>query len=152
MESRDNSTNSKSGRVNQKMKQIREILSRLPDDRREFLEEEVQAPGAEIEPQIKADDRGELLEREPQVEGLVWNLKREIVNSGLTHYRLAKMSGVDISGIDRFMSGERDLTFVSAGKLADALGLMLVSTGKPPETPEVAPEVAPAKASKKSRG
>ena len=132
MESRDNSTNSKSARVNQKMEQLREILSSLPDD------------------------RGELLEKEIQVEGLVWDLKREIVNSGLTHYRLAKMSGVDISGIDRFMSGERDLTFVSAGKLADALGLMLVSTGKPPETPaeapEEAPEVAPAKASKTSRG
>ena len=132
MEARDTSTNSKSARVNQKMEQLREILSSLPDD------------------------RGELLEKEIQVEGLVWDLKREIVNSGLTHYRLAKMSGVDISGIDRFMSGERDLTFVSAGKLADALGLMLVSTGKPPETPaeapEEAPEVAPAKASKKSRG
>ncbi len=128
MESRDNSTNSKSGRVNQMMEQLREILSSLPDDRRKLLEKGI------------------------QVEGLVWDLKREIVNSGLTHYRLAKMSGVDISGIDRFMSGERDLTFVSAGKLADALGLMLVSTGKPPETPEVAPEVAPAKASKKSRG
>lgn len=132
MESRDNSTNSKSGRVNQMMEQLREILSSLPDDRKELLE-------------------GEL-----QVEGLVWDLKREIVNSGLTHYRLAKMSGVDISGIDRFISGERDLTFVSAGKLADALGLMLVSTGKPPETPAEAPPETPpetpAKASKKSRG
>jgi hypothetical protein len=128
MESRDNSTNSKSGRVNQMMEQLREILSSLPDDRRELLEKEI------------------------QVEGLVWDLKREIVNSGLTHYRLAKMSGVDISGIDRFMSGERDLTFVSAGKLADALGLMLVSTGKPPETPAKAPPETPAKASKKSRG
>lgn len=128
MESRDNSTNSESGRVNQMMEQLREILSSLPDDRRELLEKGI------------------------QVEGLVWDLKREIVNSGLTHYRLAKMSGVDISGIDRFMSGERDLTFVSAGKLADALGLMLVSTGKPAEAPAEAPEVAPAKASKKSRG
>ena len=132
MESRDNSTNSKSGRVNQMMEQLREILSSLPDDRRELLEKEI------------------------QVEGLVWDLKREIANSRLTHYRLAKMSGVDISGIDRFMSGERDLTFVSAGKLADALGLMLVSTGKPPETPEEAPPETPpetpAKASKKSRG
>jgi transcriptional regulator with XRE-family HTH domain len=114
------------------MEQLREILSSLPDDRRELLEKEI------------------------QVEGLVWDLKREIANSRLTHYRLAKMSGVDISGIDRFMSGERDLTFVSAGKLADALGLMLVSTGKPPETPEEAPPETPpetpAKASKKSRG
>ena len=34
------------------------------------------------------------------------SLRRTIVQSGETHYRIAKMSGVDTRIIDRFVSGE----------------------------------------------
>lgn len=48
-----------------------------------------------------------------------------IKNSGLTQYRLAKMSGVSVTIICRFINGERSLALPTASKLADALGLEL---------------------------
>lgn len=56
---------------------------------------------------------------------IVSQLREAIVASGLTHYRLGKDSGVSVQTIGRFVSGERDLRFESAGKLAAALGLEL---------------------------
>ncbi len=53
-------------------------------------------------------------------------LRRAIRDSGLTHYRLAKDSGVSATILDRFMSGERGISFVTAAKIAGALGFVLV--------------------------
>jgi transcriptional regulator with XRE-family HTH domain len=52
-------------------------------------------------------------------------LKAAITKSGLTHYAIAKMTGVTAGQIDRFMSGERDLRLETAGQIAAALGLEL---------------------------
>ena len=49
------------------------------------------------------------------------DLKKAIRMSGLTHYSLAKLAGCAPSMLDRFMSGERDLRFSTAGRIADAL-------------------------------
>lgn len=52
-------------------------------------------------------------------------LRRAIIKSGKTHYRLGKDAGVAPEVIDRFVSGERDIRLVTAAKLADALRLQL---------------------------
>jgi transcriptional regulator with XRE-family HTH domain len=52
-------------------------------------------------------------------------LKAAIAKSGLTHYALAKVTGVTAGQLDRFMSGERDLRLSSASAIAAALGLEL---------------------------
>jgi len=53
-------------------------------------------------------------------------LRRLIVDSGMSHYALGKAAGVDPRQIDRFSDSERDLTLETAGKLAAALGVELV--------------------------
>ena len=64
-------------------------------------------------------------------------LRKAITTSGRSHYDLARASGVSISGLGRFVSGERDLTLATAGKLANVLGLTLdqPSTVKPSTGP-----------------
>jgi transcriptional regulator with XRE-family HTH domain len=54
-------------------------------------------------------------------------LKDAIKASGLTHYALAKVTGVTAGQLDRFMSGERDLRLNSAAAIAAALGMELRS-------------------------
>lgn len=58
-------------------------------------------------------------------ESLADELKREILQSGLTHYALGKLSDVSPSQIDRFAKGHRDLNVKCAGRLMKALGLRL---------------------------
>jgi plasmid maintenance system antidote protein VapI len=52
-------------------------------------------------------------------------LKAAIKASGLTHYALAKVTGVTAGQLDRFVSGERDLRLSSAAAVAAALGMEL---------------------------
>jgi hypothetical protein len=52
-------------------------------------------------------------------------LKRAIRESGLTHYRLSKLSGVPIPPIDRFMADTRGIQLETAERLAFVLGLVL---------------------------
>ncbi len=59
--------------------------------------------------------------------GLVDTLKRAITKSGLTHYAIGKLAACNPSQVDRFVSGERDLGLETAGRIAAALGLQLVT-------------------------
>jgi len=52
-------------------------------------------------------------------------LRKAILDSKVSAYRLAIESGVDQAAISRFVSGQRDLRLESAGKIANALGLRL---------------------------
>lgn len=52
-------------------------------------------------------------------------LRDAIRSSGLTVYAVAKKSGVGVDSVYRFMSGQRDLRFTAAAKIADTLGLEL---------------------------
>ena len=45
-------------------------------------------------------------------------------------YEVAKAAKVPLSSLTRFVDGERGLTLATADKLADALGLKLVETGR----------------------
>ena len=56
-------------------------------------------------------------------------LRRTIISSGKTHYRIGKDTAVDIKAIDRFVSGERPtLRSDTLDKLCQYLGLELKPT------------------------
>ena len=52
-------------------------------------------------------------------------LRHSLAHSGLTHYRIGKLSGVSIAIIGRFVAGTRDIRLETAAKLAAVLGLHL---------------------------
>ncbi len=52
-------------------------------------------------------------------------IRRAFKRSGLTAYRLSKLSGVSESALSRFLSGKMDLRLAVASKLCKALGLTL---------------------------
>jgi len=52
-------------------------------------------------------------------------LKRAVLDSGLSRYRLAKLSGLSQAQLSYFVNGKRSLTLPAAAKLAEALGLEL---------------------------
>jgi plasmid maintenance system antidote protein VapI len=72
------------------------------------------------------------------MKGKKWNdkkdielqLRRAIINSELTRYRLSQITGVPESVLCTFVSGKRSITMTTAAKLAKALGLELKSTRK----------------------
>jgi ribosome-binding protein aMBF1 (putative translation factor) len=55
-------------------------------------------------------------------------LKRALETSDLTVYEIAKRAEVSQIIISRFLSGERDIRMATADKLAQVLGLKLVSS------------------------
>ncbi|HUW80209.1 MAG TPA: helix-turn-helix transcriptional regulator, partial [Acidocella sp.] len=59
-------------------------------------------------------------------------LRRAIVVSGLSCYRIAQLSGVSEAALSRFMSRQRGLALASVDRLADVLGLQLTVKGEPP--------------------
>ena len=54
-------------------------------------------------------------------------LKRAIRDSDMTVYQIAKSAHVSQIIISRFLSGERDIRVATADKIANALGLKLMS-------------------------
>ena len=61
----------------------------------------------------------------PQPSGLVDQLREAMINSGETQYRIAKDSGVPQPVVNRFLNGERGISFETAGKLCAYLRLRL---------------------------
>lgn len=53
------------------------------------------------------------------------SLKLAIEKSGHSNYALSQLSGVSQSVLNRFTSGQRDITLDTAGKIAAALGAEL---------------------------
>jgi transcriptional regulator with XRE-family HTH domain len=52
-------------------------------------------------------------------------LRQTILDSGLSAYRLAQESGVNVAAVLRFRSGQRSLDLKSADRLAEVLDLEL---------------------------
>lgn len=52
-------------------------------------------------------------------------LRQAILDSGLSAYRMATESGVNVAAVLRFRSGERSLKLESVDRLAEVLGLEL---------------------------
>jgi transcriptional regulator with XRE-family HTH domain len=57
-------------------------------------------------------------------------VRRAIEASGKSRYRICKEAGIDKAAMSRFMSGERGLTLRVLDRLAEYLGLELVSRQK----------------------
>lgn len=73
-------------------------------------------------------DRQQLvMEQAMSQSNLVETLRDEIKASGYTHYALAKLCNISPAILDRFMTGERDLRLATAAKIAEVIGLKLVS-------------------------
>jgi len=58
-------------------------------------------------------------------------LRQAIEHSGLTLYRIAKDAGIAYPVLRRFAKGERDLTLVTASRLADYFGMRLTRPRRP---------------------
>jgi predicted XRE-type DNA-binding protein len=63
-------------------------------------------------------------------------IRDAVDQSGLTRYRIYKMTGIDQSTLSRFMAGKSGFTLKSLDKLADALGLRVVANGLPKQRKE----------------
>lgn len=55
-------------------------------------------------------------------------LRRAIVDSEHSQYKLAQLTGVDSGTLSRFVNGQRSIALDTADKLCKALGLKLVKT------------------------
>lgn len=60
-------------------------------------------------------------------------IRAAIENCGMSRYRIAKETGVDPAALCRFMQGRVGLTTDTLDKLADCIGLRIV-TDKPRKT------------------
>jgi hypothetical protein len=58
-------------------------------------------------------------------------LRDAILESGITPFRLAEMSGVNRTILCHFLKGRRSMVLTTAAHLADTLGFELVKTRKP---------------------
>ncbi len=67
------------------------------------------------------------LPRQPISDSLSDAVKQAIRQSDMTIYQIAKRAGISQIMISRFLSGERDIRLGTADKLANALGLKLIS-------------------------
>ena len=63
--------------------------------------------------------------KRPKVELVSQAVRRAVVGSGLSLYRLSVDSGVSYAALHRFMAGERSLSLDGIDKLAAHLGLEL---------------------------
>ena len=55
-------------------------------------------------------------------------LRKAILQSGMSRYRLGQLTGVDKAVLSNFVNRKRSVTLTTAGKLAKALGLELRAT------------------------
>ena len=58
-------------------------------------------------------------------------LKKAIIKSELTQYRIAKLANISHASMSQFVNGNRSLSLTVASKLATALGFELVMKKRP---------------------
>lgn len=63
-------------------------------------------------------------------EDIEQQLKETLINSPLSRYRIAKMTGLSEAQLSYFVNGKRTLTLTTAAKLAKVLGLELKTKQK----------------------
>ena len=64
-------------------------------------------------------------ERQPILDALARNLKRELKAGGLKQQDLAKLTGIAGSHISSYCNGKHEMGAVTLKKIADALGVSL---------------------------
>ncbi|TKJ34635.1 MAG: hypothetical protein CEE38_17345 [Planctomycetes bacterium B3_Pla] len=63
-------------------------------------------------------------------ENMEQRLKRAVLTSNMSRYRIAKLSGLSEAQLSYFVNDKRSLTLPAAAKLAMALGLELIQKKK----------------------
>lgn len=63
--------------------------------------------------------------RKPPLPTLADQLRAAVADSGLSHYRIAKDTGISQPIITRFVNGDRSVSLDTAGKLAAYFGMSL---------------------------
>lgn len=53
-------------------------------------------------------------------------LKEALIRSGMTRYKISKLSGLSNAQLSYFINGKRSLSLAAASKLAETLGFELV--------------------------
>ena len=76
---------------------------------------------------LSPDRQQRLMEKIMSQSNLVETLRHEIKASGITHYKLGKLCNISPAILDRFMNDERDLRLATAAKIAEVIGVKLVS-------------------------
>jgi transcriptional regulator with XRE-family HTH domain len=61
-------------------------------------------------------------------------LRRIIVDCGLSRYEISRRTGIDEGTLSRFMSGERGLSMKALDRLGENLGLTVNMRRKPKQT------------------
>jgi transcriptional regulator with XRE-family HTH domain len=74
--------------------------------------------------------------KQPEVPGMVEQLREAIRASGRSLNQLGKETGVGADRLSRFVRGQRDLVLSAAERVCRALGLGLASLDEPPATEE----------------
>lgn len=63
-------------------------------------------------------------------ENIEQRLKRAVLESDMSRYRIAKLSGLSEAQLSYFVNDKRSLSLPAAAKLAKILGLELISKNK----------------------
>ena len=67
-----------------------------------------------------------------QAKRLSDEIRAAVKDSGLTRYRISKLTGIDAAVLCRFVQGQVGLSMDSLDSLADCIGLHVQSEHKPP--------------------
>jgi transcriptional regulator with XRE-family HTH domain len=66
-----------------------------------------------------------------EIEPLSEQLRQAMVESGVTRYRISKVTGIDQAALSRFAHGERGLSMEAMDAIGEYLGLRIVFGRKP---------------------
>ncbi len=66
-----------------------------------------------------------------QAKRLSDEIRMAVENSGVTRYRISKLTGIDAAVLCRFVQGQVGLSMDSLDKLAECIGLHVISDRKP---------------------
>lgn|GEM_PF-1925617 len=124
MDSHDSSTDRHSLSIAERLSRLEEIFNELPVDRQNAL--------------IGLTNAGTLAE----------DIRKAIMESGMTPYAIAKASKVPQITIDRFVKNERDMRIATASKICEVLGYRLAKIEHPKAVKKASKKAAKKKPSK----
>jgi len=124
LDSHDSSTDRHSLSIAERLSRLEEIFNELPVDRQNAL--------------IGLTNAGTLAE----------DIRKAIMESGMTPYAIAKASKVPQITIDRFVKNERDMRIATASKICEVLGYRLAKIEHPKAVKKASKKAAKKKPSK----
>lgn len=95
-----------------------------------------------------SSDRMDALVKRIEMQDLEAVLRKAIVDSGITHYAIAKQAGISPVVLDRFKTG-KTITLATASKITAILGFGLMKIDPEPTTAAAAKKSMPKKTTKR---